>query len=273
MRSLIPNANFWFINPAGITVGATGVIDVQVDCLRRCELQRVQGGLQWRALNNGGTAAGGLIVNPTDFGFLPGSTAGTLSVSNQNFSATAPGEPQIAGRSWLLTGGAGVNVVSSGSLFLEDGKIEQSRRQLLVAGAGVEFRNTQIYAPGRASGLRLGRRSVDARVDDNPNFVFGDVPRESLRPIRFNDYDPGGVIHPFIGNIINTSRIRSWAAASICSAARLTLRSTSINSDSLQGSPADRAEGIHVVGESLDINRNTSLTSDIQGNKVLHGRQ
>lgn len=274
VRSLIPNANFWFVNPAGITVGATGVIDVQgAIALGSADFVEFQNGLQWRALNNGGSAASALLVNPTDFGFLPGSTADALSVTNQNFAATAAGEPQANGRSFLLTGGAGVEVVSSGSLFLEDGKIETARGgNVLIAGAGIELRNTQIYAPRGRVGIASVADPSTLVLDDNAEFVFADVPRESLRPIHFNynpDANPGDPIpfvHPFSGNVINTSSDSFVGGGVYLLGGEIKLRSTLINSESLQGSPADvAARGVHVVAESLDMNRNTSLTSVVRG--------
>ncbi len=330
LRSEIPNANFWFVNPAGITIGATGVIDVQgAFAFGAADFIEFQGGQQWHALTTtGGDLAGGLTVNPVDFGFLPGSMAGTLSLANPALEASAvtlagrgveirntqvvsstfsvvstdsvlldqasiqtTGAINIDASGPISLNGASVGsavaddadaiagniIIRSGSLVTIDSSIVSSQSEaananVLVAGAGVEFRNTQIYAPRARVGIASVADPSTLVLDDNAAFVFGDVPRESLRSIRFNDYEyaPGEVIHPVAANIINTSSDSFVGGGVYLLGGEIRLRSTLIHSDSLLGSPADvAAGGIHVVGESLDINRNTSLTSVVRGDQIF----
>jgi filamentous hemagglutinin family protein len=79
VRSGIAGANFWFVNPAGITIGPNGAIDVSgALAIGAADYIKFADGKQWYALGNGGADASALTVNPTDFGFVTNTMAGEL---------------------------------------------------------------------------------------------------------------------------------------------------------------------------------------------------
>jgi filamentous hemagglutinin family protein len=124
VRSEIPNANFWFINPAGITVGPAGVIDVP-GALALGAADFVEfGSKRWYALGNQGDAASALTVDPLDFGFLDNSAAGRLTWNRTGDFTLAPEGDLILANADLRTNGdlriEGDSVVLSGSNLRTD---------------------------------------------------------------------------------------------------------------------------------------------------------
>ena len=85
-----PNiTSFWLINPAGIMVGETAVLDIPgAVALGAADTIQFSNGESWSALNSGFSDATTLSVNPMDFGFL-GSTAGGLTIRGRELATRA----------------------------------------------------------------------------------------------------------------------------------------------------------------------------------------
>ena len=123
-----PNiTSFWLINPAGIMVGETAVLDIPgAVALGAADTIQFSNGESWSALNNGFSDATTLSVNPMDFGFL-GSTAGGLTIRGQNSPALA----QTRSPTGSASSAAGCSAVARASpsnlatdLLLSEVKIE-----------------------------------------------------------------------------------------------------------------------------------------------------
>jgi len=86
VRSNIAGANFWFVNPAGITIGSTGVIDVS-GAVALGAVDSVLSGIGTGdpVFDAHGSNAVTFSVNPHEFGFLSNSTAGSLTIRSQSF--------------------------------------------------------------------------------------------------------------------------------------------------------------------------------------------
>ena len=128
LKASNPNiTSFWLINPAGIMVGETAVLDIPgAVALGAADTIQFSNGESWSALNSGFSDAATLSVNPMDFGFL-GSTTRSLTIRGKNFAST--GADTITDRfgeqrSWLLSGGPGVTIESGTDLLLSEVKVE-----------------------------------------------------------------------------------------------------------------------------------------------------
>jgi len=176
LRSEIPGASFWFINPAGITVGPDGVIDIP-GALALGAADYVEFGTQrWYALGNQGDAASALTVDPLDFGFVDNSTAGRLTWNRTGDFTLAPLGDLILANADLRTDGnlrlEGDSVVLSGSNI---------RTEAISANAG----DITVFA--RESGISLQRSLLSATGIDQ--FDAGDVVMDAPGSVRMVDSD------------------------------------------------------------------------------------
>jgi filamentous hemagglutinin family protein len=150
IRSTINGANFWFVNPAGLTVGATGAIDVSgAVALGAADYIDFANGARFMALLDGEDVGVSLSMSaPVDFGFLEGSFAGELRIESSDLlSRTANASPRqiqpLAGGerfSMLLSGGSGVFLETDADIELHAARIRTGSD--FVAG------NIEIHAGG-----------------------------------------------------------------------------------------------------------------------------
>jgi filamentous hemagglutinin family protein len=84
VRSEIPGADFWFVNPAGVIVGSGARFDVTGTlALGAADSIQFANGASWYALGAPPGASSVLsVAAPTAFGFVPGSLVGTLELNN-----------------------------------------------------------------------------------------------------------------------------------------------------------------------------------------------
>jgi filamentous hemagglutinin family protein len=126
LRSTIAGANFWFVNPAGLTLGPNGVLDVSgAIALGAADSIGFADGARFLALpGRDETAVSLLVSSPVDFGFLPESRAGVLTLRSPGISSSS---------GLLLSGGSGVLLESQGDLTLVDARIRTNAGE---AGTG-----------------------------------------------------------------------------------------------------------------------------------------
>ena len=90
--STIGNANFWLINPAGVTIGAGAKINVPAGlAIGAADYIGFADGSRFYALpSNGPTPAVFSTASPTAFGFLPTPASGAVTLQGTSIALTAP---------------------------------------------------------------------------------------------------------------------------------------------------------------------------------------
>ncbi|MCZ6708997.1 MAG: filamentous hemagglutinin N-terminal domain-containing protein, partial [Gammaproteobacteria bacterium] len=114
--SNIPSANFWFVDTAGVMIGADATFDVS-GALSIGSVDYIDfGGPRYYALpSNQVDAISTLTVNPADFGFLTGTSAGNLTIASLTLDDTGTGagleigDIMLAGNAVTITDATIVN--------------------------------------------------------------------------------------------------------------------------------------------------------------------
>lgn len=281
VRSSIAGANFWFVNPAGITVGSTGELDVSgALALGAADFVEFPNGLVWAARGPGADAST-FTAAPSDFGFLPGSDAGRLTIFDRNFSTTAytpPGgttETRLVGSyDWLLVGGAGVTLQSQTELALTGGgKVESGRDgSVLLIGNGVRLDNARIYAPSGNIGIASvtdPSALVVTGVSDTDDFLFDLNSGGARQAITLSTTTPG-----VTAISTNSDAGAGGADAGVgggiyLMGGQIVVEDAFLETDTLPGSAAGFTSlGIHADGASFAMARNASLTSIVRGREI-----
>jgi len=116
LTSTIAGANFWFINPAGVTIGAGATINVPAGlAIGSADFIQFADNSRWYALESGAPTPSVLsTASPTAFGFLAGTTAGALSIQAATFNPGVGGSVTLASGGALTIGSASTPVAISG---------------------------------------------------------------------------------------------------------------------------------------------------------------
>jgi filamentous hemagglutinin family protein len=177
VRSGISSASLWLVNPAGIIVGATGTFDVTGTlALGAADSINFGGTQQWFAQGASG-AVSALTVEPSAFGFLANSTAGTLQ-SNASLTAGVNSSLLLAGGDVTLRnavlradlGAVGISVYANDHLQMEGGSATVHQAGTVnFDGASVSLLNNGSFrampTPDNAGNIRVTARTGDLVVD------------------------------------------------------------------------------------------------------------
>lgn len=206
--SSIAGANFWFVNPAGVTVGAGAVINVPAGlAIGTSDYIQFADNSRWYALESGAPTPSVLsTAGPSAFGFLPTPAAGALSVHSAQLSSTAGGDIILAGGSGgtnisasqlSATNSTGhgavgnIDVSSAGALSLQDTTLTSETFTVNRAG------NVSLTSHGA---LSINNSSLISQTNSEGN--AGDI---SVTAIPVAGADPGTGAVTISGGLI-TSR-------------------------------------------------------------------
>ena len=169
VSSTIQGANFWFVNPAGLTVGPTGVIDVSgAIALGAADFINFKDG-QFLASVTPGEDVTLLVANPASFGFLGDTNSGTLTIQSAQVLAQAasPNRPLVPEfpYSMVLSGGGGVLLDTTGDINLINTAIDTSPVHsgdiVLRAAGNVTLAGTDLHTDsGNTVSFGIGGISI-----------------------------------------------------------------------------------------------------------------
>jgi hypothetical protein len=152
--STIAGANFWFINPAGVTIGAGASINVPAGlAIGSADFIQFADNSRWYALESSAPTPSVLsTASPTAFGFLPGTTAGALSIQAATLNPGAGGNLALASGGALTIGSASTPVAISTS---QSGNVViQSQSSAVLTDSTITSSGT-ITVAGGAAGVAL----------------------------------------------------------------------------------------------------------------------
>lgn len=134
--STIAGANFWFINPAGVTIGAGAQINVPAGlAIGTSDFIQFADNSRWYAIESTAPTASVLATaSPTAFGFLPTPATGAISLTNAKISTpgaitiTSAGpltiqNSEISSETFTNTDAGGVTLTSNGAVTIVGGRI------------------------------------------------------------------------------------------------------------------------------------------------------
>ncbi|MDH3641021.1 MAG: filamentous hemagglutinin N-terminal domain-containing protein, partial [Gammaproteobacteria bacterium] len=157
IRNDIAGANFWFVNTAGVMIGANAVFDVSgALSIGAVDYVLLEGGARFYALEEPGENISALSFNPVDFGFLPATAAGDLTITGLTLDDTATGS--LIGDITL----AGGNVSITDSTITN--KPEASGSAITISGPSVTLNNTTIQ--NQANGFDADDITITATAGD-----------------------------------------------------------------------------------------------------------
>jgi fibronectin-binding autotransporter adhesin len=152
--STIAGANFWFINPAGVTIGAGATINVPAGlAIGSADYIQFADSSRWYALESSAPTPSVLsTASPTAFGFLPATTAGALSVQAASLNPGAGGSLTLASGGALTLGSTTTPISISTS---QNGDVTiQSQSSVALTDATIATGGT-ITVAGGAAGVAL----------------------------------------------------------------------------------------------------------------------
>ena len=201
LQSAVPNANFWLINPNGITLGSNAQITVP-------------------ASFHLGTAESVLAANGTSVITITSNVSSSLAAATptQFGFGTATGSIQITDANVVLTAGSNSEIASAGNLNIEGSQVQSNG-----AGAVTLSAQNQIYVGRYFSGAPNSSLSTnidliagtDAIIDfsttANPNKVSGNVIATGNIENRENSIIGGNATANV--NLTNTGTIQGNAVA------------------------------------------------------------
>ena len=265
IRSIIPGADFYFLNPAGVVFGPNASLDLQGSFhVSTADELRFADGANFSASNP--AASSFTVARPEAFGFLRGDR-GALRVADSRLRVRA-------GEAISLVGGE-VNI-AGGSADADNPTIGASRGTITVGAVGVgggqsSIRSGQLEAPDRNAITVTDGTFMDASGDGGGtvrvrggNFV---VDRSLIDASNFGDRPGHGSIDVrLVGDLtLSQSLIGAGSSGSgsggtvEIAAANITLSDGLLNSNSLLG--AGNAGSVTVTADRLTLLEGSQISS------------
>ena len=174
LRSTIAGANFWFINPKGVTFGPNASLDVPASFhVASASYVKLGSTGRFDAVNPGASVL--TSAAPSAFGFLGGN--GAVRVTGADLIAAPGQQVSLVGGELILSGalvravGGRINLasVSSGELSLTPGGMGTSSGSSLATAS---FANSNVETFGAPSGpiyIRAGQLALSGSTLDSGN--------------------------------------------------------------------------------------------------------
>jgi len=153
LQSTIGTANFYFINPAGITFGANAQVDVPAAFhLSSANNLRFADGSQFSAaLSSPSTLS---IAEPVGFGFL--ANQGTLQIQQSQLSFNAANAVSLSGNQVVIEGGVLTNPAGSLQLYSageSNNTIDLTHKTMTGLAGQTTLNNSTLDVSGNGAGL------------------------------------------------------------------------------------------------------------------------
>ena len=159
-------ANFWFVNPSGVTIGSGAVLDVPAGlAIGAADYVNFANGDRWYAIDSNATTAHPSVLStssPSSFGFLPATTAGALTLSSSFKSTVAP-YVYLEGGS--VTDNASISTAPRGEILLVGQQVTIDNYSIITSPNGV----IGIAAVPDLSNLTI------TPVSQTSDFLFGNA--------------------------------------------------------------------------------------------------
>jgi filamentous hemagglutinin family protein len=225
-----PKANFWFVNPAGITIGSGATINVPAGlALGSADYIKFSDNSRWYAIgSNSPTPSVLSTASPVSFGFVSRSpptlveTGGTNSTPSGHTSLVAGGAVTLQSvhidtsstgatiaitgssveldNSLLETGGGDVNVTgSAGSVVLQGSTVDTygsnnllTGGNILITGAGVLIAGQSLLSAAAVFAGNITVQSTGTAAEANPQTILDHATNGVVRIVDSQVYSPVG---------------------------------------------------------------------------------
>jgi len=153
LQSTIGTANFYFINPAGITFGANAQVDVPAAFhISSANNLRFADGSQFNAaLSSPSTLS---VAEPVGFGFL--ANQGTVQIQQSQLSFNAANAVSLSGNQVVIEGGVLTNPAGSLQLYSageSDSKVDLTDKTITRLAGQTTLNNSTLDVSGDGAGL------------------------------------------------------------------------------------------------------------------------
>lgn len=165
--STIAGANFWFINPAGITIGSGATINVPAGlAMGQSDFIQFSDKSRWYAIDSNAPTPSVLsMASPASFGFLSGSAPRLVETSTNLFTPPVGQTSVVAGGAVTLQS-VNIDTSSTGATIAVSGRSVELDNTVLATGGG------SINIDGSAGSTVLRGTLADASGSTNGNVAI-----------------------------------------------------------------------------------------------------